>query len=330
MTEPDDTATLTDLEGEALTHVQRLMSGTATVEDLEAAKRWQALSPTHAEAIALARRLWTRLGPVGREALAQQKGVPSGERYRIAWSRPSRRALLGGTAALAAAGAYLVVRPPLDLWPSLAELRADYRTGTGEQRQLTLADGLAVTLNTQTSIAVRAGSGDRKRIELISGEAVIIAANNLQSDLLVSAGDGRMNARNARFNVRYDGTTGCGITCLEGTVRVERLGAVVELAPGQYVTYSAGGLSSLSPGDRETVTAWQKGMLVFHQTPLSDVVAEINRYRPGKIVVLNADLGRRSVNARFPIDGVDEIMMLAQRELGARITSLPGGIVVLT
>lgn len=146
MTESNDTEGLTELDREALDHVQRLMSGSATLETLEAAKRWQNLSPAHADAIASARRLWTRLGPVAQEVLEQDGQLRSFERRRSARLYPSRRAWLGGAAAIGATAAgFAVIRPPFDLWPSLAELRADYRTATGEQRQVTLADGLSVT-----------------------------------------------------------------------------------------------------------------------------------------------------------------------------------------
>jgi transmembrane sensor len=330
MTESNDINALTELDREALDHVQRLMSGSATLETLEAAKRWQSLSPAHAEAISSARRLWTRLGPVGREILEQGNELLSFGYRRSARFYPSRRALLGGAAATAAVAGYAVIRPPFDLWPSLAELRADYRTATGEQRQVALADGLSVILNTQTSLAMRSGTDQPDRIELISGEAIISAAVNPRLDHVVRVGDGRITFHDASVNVRYDGHAFCGITCLQGSARVERLGAVVELRSDQYVAYADRSLSPSKPVDGDVATAWRRGLLIFHQTPLSEVITEIDRYRQGKIILLNADLGRRTVNARFTIDSVDDILILARRELGATVTSLPGDVVLLT
>jgi transmembrane sensor len=329
-TDPTETGGLTRLEQEALEHVQQLMSGSATREALEAAKRWRSLSPAHAEAILLARRLWTRLGPVGREMLERNERPFSSDLNRSRRLHLSRRALLSGTAAAAGAAAYAVVRPPFDLWPSLAELRASYRTATGEQRQIALTGGLSIVLNTQTSISVHSEDDERNRIELISGEAFVSTIGNSRLDHIVRAGDGRMIFGDASLNVRYDGRAVCGVTCLRGSVQVERRGDAVELRTGQYVSYADKGLGSSGPGDAELATAWQKGLLVFHRMPLSEVIAEINRYRHGKIILLNAELGRRTVNARFTIDGVDDIMTLARRELGATVMPLPGGVVLLT
>ncbi len=57
-------------------------------------------------------------------------------------------------------------------WISSAtiELRADYRTGTGERRRVALADGASVELNTRTSVDLRTDLAI-PTIELISGEA---------------------------------------------------------------------------------------------------------------------------------------------------------------
>jgi transmembrane sensor len=120
------------------------------------------------------------------------------------------------------------------------------------------------------------------------------------------------------------------VTCLQGSVNVERSSAVVALEPRHRISYRGQGPGALDTIDPDIVAAWQSGLLVFRQTPLSEVIAEINRYRPGKIVLMNEDIGRRPVNARFRIDNVDEIMLLAQRVFGARIQSLPGGIVLVT
>ena len=50
---------------------------------------------------------------------------------------------------------HLALKPPLGLWPSLSELGADYRTGTGEQRTIAFAGDVQIALNTQTSLTIR-------------------------------------------------------------------------------------------------------------------------------------------------------------------------------
>jgi transmembrane sensor len=330
MKEFAETEVRTDLEREALARVRHLVSGDATLDDVEEAKRWKQISPDHAKAFAFASRLWDRLGPAGRNVLERRgETLPSGRSF-AAPHFLSRRAVIGGTAALTASAVYVIARPPYDLWPSFSELTADYRTATGEQKRVDLADGASVELNTQTSIAFRSTNEKGAHIELINGEAMISTGPKLLEVLTVIAGDGRISSRNSRFNVRYDGQASCDVTCLDGMARVERLGVVQTLESGRHVAYTHRGLGASETIDADIATAWRNGLLVFRQTPLAEVVAEINRYRPGRIVLMNADLGHRPVNARFRIDNVDEIMTLAQRVFGAKIRSLPGGIVLLS
>ncbi len=327
MTERDDGGQPTELQQEALARMRHLVSGTATIQDVEETKRWQRECPAHADAFAFATRLWERLGPAGRNVLERRDEQFVASCSPIARQRLTRRAMLAG--AVAASAAYVIVRPPLELWPSFSELAADYRTATGEQRRIALADGASVELNTRTSISLRHAVGGNDRIELISGEAAISTGRQSTWPLVVVAGDGRISSESASFNVRYDGHASC-VTCLEGTVRVEHHDAALTLVARHQVTYADRVLEGPIAIDPGVVTAWQEGILVFHQTPLSEVVAEVNRYRPGKIVVLNAELGRRPVNARFHVANVDEIMSLAQGVFGAKVTLLPGGLVLLS
>ncbi len=105
-----------------------------------------------------------------------------------------RRALLGGAISAAAASVgYAIVRPPLDLWPSLTEMTADYRTGVGQQQQITLDDAVLLKLNTRTSVSLLSRDttgGQTDRIELVSGEAAVTAAHGSAKPGVVVAAQG--------------------------------------------------------------------------------------------------------------------------------------------
>ncbi len=82
--------------------------------------------------------------------------------------------------------------------------------------------------------------------------------------------------------------------------------------------------------DSAQVTAWQSGLLVFRSKPLSLVIDEVNRYRSGKIIITNSDLKQRVVNGTFQVNKLDDFVGQVQQLFGARATSLPGGIVLLS
>lgn len=308
-----------------------LTSGRATQDDAEAFRAWLAADPRHEAAFAEQKRLWQGLGPAVQEEVA----AAAARRPRLA----GRRAFLGG--ALAASAAYLAWRPPLGLWPGLDELGADYRTATGEQRRVALGDALELEMNTQTRINVRSGPRDGAVIELAAGEAEIrverpasvqsssVAPASAAAPAQVVAGAGRVTARQAVFNLRYlDGAA--RLCCLSGTVQLAHAQGHFDLAAGQELRYDDARVLPPAKVDTEAVTAWRRGWLVFDRVPLADVVDEINRYRRGRLVLLNKQLAQRRVQARFSLAQVADAEQLIRDAYGAEVTRLPGGVVLLS
>jgi transmembrane sensor len=326
----DDNAIERDLRGEAVDWVQRLASGRVTLADAKALKRWRAESPAHEAAFADASRLWEEFGPAARN-LRQRGEISPGlvHRYPLRQAMSRRAVLGGGLAAASVAAAYAVVHPPLDLWPSFAELRADYRTATGEQRQFALPSDVSVRMNTQTSVALRSSEGDADRLELIAGEASFVSMPQVRRPLVVAAADGSMMTSRAHFDVRRMGAAVC-VTCIDGTVSVARQADAKVIGAGQQIRYDRNGLGSVISADVELVTAWQQGVLIFRLTPLSEVVEEINRYRPGRVILLDAELARKAVSGRFRTDHMDEILVRLDQAFGIKSRSLPAGIVLLS
>jgi transmembrane sensor len=318
---------------QALAWVIRLNSGEATAADAAALAQWRQRSPEHEAAFREAVRLWRSLGETVRHLAGEARLAPVGRAGGRA-ERPvlSRRTLIGGAmaAAACAAGGYLVVRPPLGLWPSLQEMSADYRTAKGEQRRIALSDDVTLTLNTQTSIAVRPGK-DVPAIELISGEALVQAKRDAApAPLVVGAAGGRVTARQASFNVRcLDGAV--SVSCIDGDVEIEWNGQRASLSAEQQLSYSAqrapGPASHVDPVQAE---AWRSGLLIVRDWPVDRLVEEINRYRPGRIVIMDAQLGRRMISGTFHLDRLDDFIAQAQGLFGASARSLPGGLVLLS
>ncbi|MGK5045886.1 FecR family protein [Janthinobacterium sp. GB4P2] len=295
----------------------RLRSNDFTQTDADALRAWCARSPEHARAWRELQQLWQALAP----ALTCAAAAPQRANVLAFPARPGRRAFLGG--ALAAGVAVLALRPPLGAWPSLQELSADYRTGTGEQRQVALSQQMTVQMNTQTRINVRA----HESIELLGGEAEILASGARQP-VTVLAGAGRLLAQSARFNVRHTDDAVC-VTCLAGAVDVLWQQRRQTLDAGQQLVYDERGAQAATVAPEEA-SAWRTGALSFVGKPLAQVVDEINRYRPGRVLLRNPELGRRLVRMRFSIGQTDGALAMIRDLYGAQMTSLPGGIVLLS
>jgi len=298
------------LRREAHDWLVRLTSGTATVADAEALKDWLRRSAAHERAFSQASALWDGIG------LAAIKGPRSVDRS----AGLGRRAVLSGAIAASVAGLF-VARSPLDLWPSWSELAADYRTGVGERKQISVA-GSVLDLNTRTSLAVQPA---QDAVRLIVGEVSITA----RSPFAVLAAEGRAIGNAAMFNVRLDGQA-VSVTCLGGEVLVECRAQRLKARRGEQIRYGDRELAEAATVDSAIVTAWHRGMLVFHDEPLARVVEEVNRYRPGKVVLLDRALGSRHIEASLRLDRIDDVIVLVRDAYGARVTRLPGGIVLLS
>jgi transmembrane sensor len=292
-----------------------------------ALKRWCNQSTAHAAAFAEVNLLWDRSRIAAQNIADVKQQSVAVVRHIGASGQLGRRAFLGGAVA-ASAAAVMVAYPPLRLWPSLPELTADYRTGTSEQRRIAVADNISVNLNIRTSLSIRSSDGS-DAVELISGEAAIVTGAPAVKPFVVIAAEGRAIASRAHFNVRHDRSDVC-VTCLDGEVRVEYGEQVAVLRQQQQVLYGDRGLDQVVTIDPAVVKAWQEGMLVFRNEPLDRVIDEVNRYRSGKIVLMNARLGRRLVEASFRLDRIDDVIALVRDVYDAQVTRLPGGIVLLS
>ncbi|WLG53256.1 FecR family protein [Pseudomonas sp. FP1742] len=297
------------LQSEARDWLILLTSGRATVADARALRQWCAQSPEHARAFEQSKLLWQQLQPAAERLQAPR--------------HLGRRAFLGG--AMAASAAFLLIRGTVP--GGFSGLGADYITEVGEQRRVDLADGVSLELNTQTRINRRDSADGARNFELVSGEVEVLT--RAQAPLKVQAGAGWLSASQARFNLRNIDQSVC-ITCLDGTLQVDVQGHSIRLESGQQLTYDAGRVSAPQTVDTSAVIAWRQQVLVFNDATLATVIDEINRYRPGMLLLLNSELGKRKVQARFSLDQLAGVALLIRDAYGAKCTELPGGVVVLS
>ena len=323
MSEPGCSTKDVSLQDEAQAWLARLASGSATADDLGALNAWRGRSLEHRRAFSEAALLWNLLGDATRQVVAESR--PTATRPLM----PRRAFIGGGLMAASVAGAAAIVHPPLGLWPSWSELAAQHRTDKGERRQIELAGATAVQINTQTSIDFRPAADDGViRVDLIAGEAAFTSLKPRTQDIVVHAGSGRAQARDAAFNVRRDGNA-VAVSCVRGDVIVTCDAGTSMLGGGQQILFNERGMSQVAAIDPEIVTAWQRGLLIFRDEALSRVIEEVNRYRFGKIVLLDNKLGQRRIAANFRLDRIEDVVDFVADVVHAPVRRLSGGVVLL-
>lgn len=133
--------------------------------------------------------------------------------------------------------------------------------------------------------------GFTRKVTLERGEALFRIGDERLRSFEVHAGNGILRDIGTEFNViKEEGNV--TVAVLEGAVEVgidHQNDTVRLLHGGEQLTYSAYDLSEISSTDKETVTAWRKSRLIFRETPLEEVIRQINRYhsRPVRLGIHN-------------------------------------------
>jgi transmembrane sensor len=229
---------------------------------------------------------------------------------QAAWRKPARRWAC-------AAAVLLAVGLTVQNTPWLDRLRADYATGTGESRTIELADGSRLQLNTDSAVQIRMSAGER-HVRLLRGEGFFEVTKDPARPFVVESGDGWVKVVGTQFSVaRRDAQT--RVQVAQGKVQVSTGGgAPVYLEPGRAVEYQGQQLAEVHAFDAASGFAWRQRQLVFRQQPLSDVVSELNRYWPGKTLVLGEALRNRVVSGVFEIDKPDAVIKALEYTLNLR------------
>ncbi|WP_168735307.1 FecR family protein [Pseudothauera rhizosphaerae] len=321
------------LDEEARAWLRRLRGGGATGRDAHEFKAWCARSPAHRQALTRAERQWCEMeGAQARydAAFPGRRASAGADLLRGRAVNMQRRWLLRGAVSAGAAAAVLAaLRPPLHLWPSLQDMAADRRTGTGEQARLALGRDVEVLLNTRTSIDVKQGpaAAGIDRIRLLDGEVAVQRRPGARP-VEILAGAGRIVPEHGGVEARRAGPRYC-VTCTAGQAWLEHPQGRVELRERERVWYDGGRIEPAAAVDLEVASAWQRGNIVFRATPLSDAVEEINRYRPGRVMLTSEALAARQISGQFQIHNLDEAIRQIQQIYDADVTWLPAGVVIV-
>ena len=305
----------------------RLAGGLSAAERREL-NRWLAESPAHAAAFQEARTAWGKMGQLRLRPgkLAEDPVPPPNSPAR----RGPRRRCLTWKRGLASAACLLLLAVSATLWhgdPRLM-LTADHHTQAGERRLVTLPDGSRVELGPASAIKLDY-SASARRVVLLSGLAHFTAApaaNTESRPFVVAAANGQARVLGTEFMVAHV-PGGAEVTVLEGRVEVARraveYGLARVLARGQAVRYSAAGLGSVRAVNARRATAWRRGRLIFDKAPLGEVVAALNRYRRGRIMITDPALASRRVSGIFQTTTPEAALATIARDLRINTLSLP-------
>jgi transmembrane sensor len=297
---------------EAAEWLVRLLEPDVSMSEREAWECWRIQSVEHQRAWRLAELLGSKFegipSEVGMSVLGRREGTVS---------RRTALKAMGWLLAIGPAG-WLAAELPWSEW------RSDFHTATGEQRQITLADGTQISLNTASAVDI-AFDGMQRLVQLRAGEVLISTApdrNKPARPFLVQTGQGTLRALGTRFDVRLDGAR-TSVAVLEGAVEVapaDRSQTSLIVPAGQRTAFTVSAIAGLLPAT-DTSALWSQGILFADRMRLADVLTELGRYRQG-VIHCDPQIADLPISGSFRIDDTDRALALLADTFALRVTTV--------
>lgn len=290
---------------------------------------WLQADPAHAEAYAQAQVLW-ELSEGPARTLADEDAFAL-QGYLNAIDSSRRNNVRRWSGALAVAACLLLMISFGAGWQPLRwidDLGADYVSAPGQIKTVTLADQSQVTLDADSAIAVDFSRGER-HVQLRRG-AGFFSVTHTGDPFVVEAEKGRARVLGTQFEVRLQ-SHGARVTVLSGRVGVTAYKQAEPqiLTAGQQVAYGEGAAEKLHAVDSEAQLAWRQGWLNYYKATLAEVVQDLQRYYPGRIVLLNDDLAARRVSGSFPSKDPQAVLSSLQGVVGFEQTKVMEHLIIL-
>jgi transmembrane sensor len=297
----------------------RLQEPAIEADEQQRFDAWLNEHPQHRDEFQLLQGLWSAADLLSAPRLEALAETPPNRRQR----RPLLR--------YAVAASVLAVALGLGLFSGLNHpggYRAEFATALGERKHVALPDGSVIDLNSRSRLQVRFEQ-DRRLIELSEGEAMFSVAHDTARPFVVEAGSGKVTVTGTRFDVRRD-VTQTRVAVEQGTVKVQGRDA----SDNQFISLTAGlgthvdaqgqvaAAYAVNPAE---LTAWRSGKLVFNNASLSEVAAEVSRYREKPLTVANPAVASLRLTSVFKSDNTDALLKALPSILPVAVRTLADG-----
>ena len=206
----------------------------------------------------------------------------------------------------------------------------EYTTAATETRELTLDDGSLITLTPKTNILVTFEKHQRS-VALTNGHAFFditkdnsrpFTVNHNKYTVTVTGTAFSINTKRDEFSVMVD----------EGHVVVEDIKNSAEsnhLSAGQAIQARNGSLGEISQGHSNQLSLWKRGVLVYRDVALDQILAETNTYTLQQIFPATTQLGKTQISLSINIGQLDELPSILEALLPIKAVKAEYGKIML-
>jgi len=302
--------------------ILRYLEGDCAPDEAAAVQAWISADPRRVALLDRLQSVWRLTGARtrswdlarARERLRRAR-FPALSRLGI----PPAWAWIAATIVLVTGSAVVWRRPPL---PRFRE----YATLPGQRSQLTLLDGTSVLLSVDSRLRLPRDYGVRERAVELEGEAYFVVRHDATRPFVVRTACGTTEDLGTQFDVRAYREEHLQVVVAEGRVVLRpaaRTGAATPLTlqPRERGVIDAGGTVTRTRGiPVAQYVSWTRGVLWFHEAPLSGVIAQLGRWYDLEIAVSDSALLAEPLTISFGPESADEALTALARVLDARVT----------
>lgn len=188
-------------------------------------------------------------------------------------------------------------------------------TPKGVSREIELPDGTQVVLNVDSQLRYSRSFTDSIREVFLSGEAYFEVQRDTTRPFIVHAGEMNVKVLGTSFNVRsYSEDTDVRTTLVEGVVEVgSAYAAPVKLEPLQAAMLNREEKHlKIKKVSREEAVSWKEGKLIFMETPLEEVLEDLERKYDVNFKVQSEALYEYLYTGTFDNLTIEEVLKVLQ------------------
>ena len=248
--------------------------------------------------------------------------VYTGEMPELPRSRGNNRiyryvAIAAASAAIIFATTTTILSRKLREVPAQTELVADaeivYTVNSSLQGNIVLPDSTLVTLNSGSSLRLANDFGTGTRTVYLDGEGYFDVHKDKNVPFLIKTPqDVLVTVTGTKFNLKcFSDGSKFDLTLIQGSVELTTpKNEVIYVEPSQEVviTNNFHNVNAVEAPVESTV--WTKGILKFDHTPMSETIAQIERWYGVKVNVSDEAIYRSSFTAEFKSETLSEVLDL--------------------
>lgn len=192
-----------------------------------------------------------------------------------------------------------------------------FYTNKGVKGVVTLPDSSVVWLNSDTRLTYPERFNGKYREVEISGEAYFEVKSNPDTAMIVSTSKGlKIEVLGTKFLIRsYEEDNDAQATLFSGSIKLISSNSrysrdyIKKLKPLESVIIDKNhSIRLIHNADTLKSIAWKRGMLIFEETPIQEVLKELERWHGTEFIIQDKSILSCRITAQFKSESIVQIM----------------------